>query len=75
MAFILYRLLLLVKGTKAVQLLKGLALLGAISIISHKLGFATINWSWIKQVLRCWLPSLLFSSQSCGGISENMWKK
>ncbi|NLO89174.1 MAG: TIGR00159 family protein [Clostridia bacterium] len=50
-AFILYRLLLLVKGTKAVQLLKGLALLGAISIVSHKLGFATINWVLDKASL------------------------
>jgi len=43
-AFVLYKLLLLVKGTRAVQLLKGLALLGAFSIISHKMGFTTLNW-------------------------------
>lgn len=43
-AYVLYRLLLLVKGTRAVQLLKGLALLGAFSLVSVKLEFQTVNW-------------------------------
>lgn len=43
-AYVLYKALLLVKGTRAIQLLKGLALLGAFSLISVKLEFQTVNW-------------------------------
>lgn len=43
-AFVLYKTLLLVKGTRAVQLLKGIALLGAFSIVSAELEFQTVNW-------------------------------
>lgn len=43
-AFVLYKALLLVKGTRAVQLLKGLALLGAFSLLSVELEFQTVNW-------------------------------
>lgn len=43
-AYVLYKTLLLVKGTRAVQLLKGIALLGAFSIVSAELEFQTVNW-------------------------------
>ena len=43
-AYVLYKLLLILKGTRAVQLLKGVALLGAFSLISNRLGFSTVNW-------------------------------
>lgn len=43
-AFILYKTLLLVKGTRAVQLLKGIAASGCVSIISAELEFQTVNW-------------------------------
>lgn len=43
-AYVLYRVLLLAKGTRAVQLLKGLALLGAFSLVSVELEFRTVNW-------------------------------
>lgn len=43
-AFVLYKALLLVKGTRAVQLLKGLALLGVFSLLSVELEFQTVNW-------------------------------
>lgn len=43
-AYVLYKALLLVKGTRAVQLLKGLALLGVFSLLSVELEFQTVNW-------------------------------
>lgn len=43
-AFVLYKLLILIKGTRAVQLLKGLAFIGVFSLISGKLGLTTIDW-------------------------------
>lgn len=43
-AYVLYRLMLLLKGTRAVELLKGLAVLFLASVISYKLGFNTIHW-------------------------------
>ncbi len=43
-AFVLYKGIMLIKGTRAVQLLKGLAVLFVASFISEILGFTTINW-------------------------------
>lgn len=43
-SFVLYKVLLLVKGTRAVQLLKGLALLGLFSLVSVELEFRTVTW-------------------------------
>lgn len=41
---ILYQLLMLIKGTRAVQLLKGLFVLVIVSILAEQLGLATLNW-------------------------------
>ncbi|MGE5707024.1 MAG: TIGR00159 family protein, partial [Bacteroidota bacterium] len=43
-SFILYRLFLLIKGTRAVQLLRGLLLLFAAYMVSRALGLNTITW-------------------------------
>lgn len=43
-AFVIYKLLLLIKGTRAVQLLKGLAVLLIASAVSAQFHLATINW-------------------------------
>lgn len=43
-AFVIYKLLLLIKGTRAVQLLKGLAVLLIASAVSAQFNLATINW-------------------------------
>jgi len=43
-AFVIYKLLLLIKGTHAVQLLKGLAVLLLVSSVSSWFHLATINW-------------------------------
>lgn len=43
-AYVIYRLMLLLKGTRAVELLKGLAVLFIASVLSYRLGFTTINW-------------------------------
>ena len=43
-AFVLYRVLLLIRGTRAVQLIKGLIFLVIASYVSKLLHFYTINW-------------------------------
>ena len=43
-AFVLYKLLLIIKGTRAVQLIKGLIFLLIASYASKVLNFQTINW-------------------------------
>ena len=43
-SFILYRFFLLIKGTRAVQLLRGMLLLLLAYLISHALGLNTITW-------------------------------
>lgn len=43
-AYVVYRLMLLLRGTRAVELLKGLAVLFIASVLSYRLGFSTINW-------------------------------
>ncbi|MHB8170726.1 MAG: diadenylate cyclase CdaA [Thermincolia bacterium] len=43
-AFVLYKLIMLIKGTRAVQLIKGLAMLLVATTISDWAGFYTINW-------------------------------
>ncbi len=43
-AVIIYQLLMLIKGTRAVQLLKGLFILLIVSLFSSKLGLTTLNW-------------------------------
>ena len=43
-AFVLYKLIMLIKGTRAVQLIKGLAVLLVATTISDWAGFYTINW-------------------------------
>jgi diadenylate cyclase len=43
-AFIVYRMVLLIRGTRAVQMVVGLALLGGAYIASQRLGLFTLNW-------------------------------
>lgn len=43
-ALVLYRLLLIIKGTKAAQMLIGLALLLAVSIVARRLNLLTLDW-------------------------------
>jgi diadenylate cyclase len=43
-AFIIYRILLLIKGTRAVQMLVGLAVLLIIYVVSQVTGLYTLNW-------------------------------
>src|SRR5271170_1709702 len=43
-AFIVYRMVLLIRGTRAVQMVVGLALLGGAYIASQVLGLFTLNW-------------------------------
>jgi len=43
-AFIVYRIVLLIRGTRAVQMVLGLALFGVAYIASQRLGLFTLNW-------------------------------
>jgi diadenylate cyclase len=43
-AIIIYQLLMLIKGTRAVQLIKGLFVFMVISLIARQLGLTTLNW-------------------------------
>jgi diadenylate cyclase len=42
--FVIYRLIMIIRGTKAVQLLKGIILIVLIRIVSSFLGFSTLQW-------------------------------
>lgn len=43
-AFIIYKIIMLIKGTRAVQLVKGLAVIIAVYFISDLLNLTTLNW-------------------------------
>ncbi len=43
-AFVIYKVMMIIKGTRAVQLIKGLAVLVIASLISEWLGFRTFRW-------------------------------
>jgi diadenylate cyclase len=43
-AYVIYRLLMLIKGTRAIQLLKGLAVLVVASTVSARFNLYTLNW-------------------------------
>lgn len=57
-SYVIYRFLLLIKGTRAVQLLKGLAVLVVASVMAEKLQLTTINWllSQLRLVIVVALP-------------------
>ncbi len=49
-AFIMYRLLLLLVGTRAMQLVKGLLILGGISALARLLQLSTVSWFLAKTL-------------------------
>jgi len=49
-AFVIYRLLLLLTGTRAMQLVKGLLLLGAVSVVARFLELTTVSWFLAKTL-------------------------
>ncbi len=49
-AFIIYRLLLLLVGTRAMQLVKGLLILGGISALARLLQLSTVSWFLAKTL-------------------------
>ncbi|MGM9986159.1 MAG: diadenylate cyclase CdaA [Bacillaceae bacterium] len=42
--FVIYKLLMLIKGTKAIQLIKGISVIVVIYVVSKFLGFQTLEW-------------------------------
>lgn len=57
-AFVIYKFMMLVKGTRAVQLIKGLVVLVIASVIAERLHLDTINWilSQLRLVIVVALP-------------------
>lgn len=57
-AFVIYKFMMLIKGTRAVQLIKGLVVLVVASIIAARLHLTTINWllSQLRLVIVVALP-------------------
>lgn len=50
--YLIYKLIMVIKGTKAVQLLKGFFVILIVTLISEKLEFQTLNW--IMQQILSW---------------------
>lgn len=50
--YLIYKLIMVIKGTKAVQLLKGIFVILIVTLISEKLEFQTLNW--IMQQILSW---------------------
>lgn len=48
--YLIYKLIMVIKGTKAVQLLKGIFVILIVTLISERLQFQTLNWM-MQQVL------------------------
>ena len=44
LAFVIYKLLLLIRGTRAVQLIKGLVVLVVVAFISRNIGLYAMDW-------------------------------
>jgi diadenylate cyclase len=57
-AYVIYKAMMIIKGTRAVQLIKGLAVLILVSLISNLLGLKTIAWilALLQSVLVVALP-------------------
>ncbi|MDN5326120.1 MAG: diadenylate cyclase [Moorella sp. (in: firmicutes)] len=57
-AFVIYKFIMLIKGTRAVQLIKGLVVLVVASVIAERLHLTTINWllSQLRLVIVVALP-------------------
>ncbi len=50
MAYVFYRLILIIRGTRAEQLVKGLGILLLAMVISDQIGFVALNWT-LRQVM------------------------
>jgi diadenylate cyclase len=48
--FVFYRLIVLIKDTRAVQLIKGLVVLLAATVVSERLGLYTLNWLFSRTI-------------------------
>ncbi len=76
-AFVIYQLLLLFRGTRAIQMLLGLALLYAAARVSLRVGLMTVNWilqsllaAWVLLVVVVFQPELRRALASFGERSR-----
>ena len=65
-AFVLYKLFILIRNTRAVALIKGLLVLGVVTVVSKVLDLHVINWM-LQQGMTVILVALPSSSRNCGG--------
>ena len=70
-AFVTYKIMVMLKGTRAVQLIKGIVLLMIISVISELLGLTTVNWILVqaRTVLLIAIP-LVFQPELRRGLEQ-----
>ena len=61
-AFIAYRLILLIKGTRGLPMIIGVLILVAVSVIARLLGFHTFNW-FADKISGIWVLALLIVFQ------------
>ena len=67
-AFVIYKLLGLIKQTRAEQLMKGVVLLVIATFLSGLLNLHTINWLLKGTVRSCDTCSVPAGAQTCAGV-------
>ena len=65
-AFVLYKLFILIRNTRAVALIKGLLVLGAVTVVSRVLDLHVINWMLQQGMTVILVACRSFFSRSCG---------
>lgn len=70
-SFIFYELLLLIQGTRAVQIVVGILIIAAMTLLAHVLGFPTLHWLlqkfWIAGVV---VIAILFQPEIRSGLAR-----
>ena len=67
-AFVIYKLMMIIKGTRAVQLIKGLFVLLLASLVSETFGFTTVAWILDQFSKVCYCFAHSFSAGITAGF-------
>ncbi|GAF37101.1 hypothetical protein JCM14108_2109 [Lentilactobacillus farraginis DSM 18382 = JCM 14108] len=70
--FIIYNLILMVRGTKAVQLLRGIVIIALIKIISVYVGLSTVSWI-MDQVINWGVIAMVIIFSQKSGEDWSTW--
>lgn len=79
-AFVTYKIMVMLKGTRAVQLIKGIVLLLCMNIVSEFLGLTTVNWVLVQTqtVLLIAIP-IVFQPELRRGLEQlgksSLWNR